>query len=97
MKLYDVGDLVRVSVDFKNLAGALADPSAITFKVRKPDQTVVIYVYGTDGELVKDAAGQYHVDVLLDQSGVYSPRFIGTGAVSASTSPVVFTARTPFV
>ena len=36
---YDIGDLVRVSVVFKDSSGVDADPTAVTLTIRKPDLT----------------------------------------------------------
>lgn len=86
-----VGTAVNVSVQFKaTISGALADPSAVSFKIRKPDKTTVTYVYGVGVELVKDAVGEYHVIVLLNQKGRWDFEYVGTGGVAVvNTSSII--------
>jgi hypothetical protein len=43
---YHVGDLVHCKGVFTNAIGSLVDPSTVTVKIRKPDDTTVSYVYG---------------------------------------------------
>jgi hypothetical protein len=38
---YDIGDRPTITATFTNLAGDLANPSAITFQTKAPDGTVV--------------------------------------------------------
>jgi len=38
---------------------------------------VTTYVYGTDSELVKDATGDYHFDVDVDEEGTWYYRIEG--------------------
>lgn len=81
---YDKNDVVRCSVEFKNTSGTLSDPSVVTFKIKNPAGTTTTYVYGTDAALVKDATGQYHIDVDIDSVGIYYYRFIGSGTLKAA-------------
>jgi len=82
--VYDVGDLVRVSAVFKNASAVATDPTAISFKYRKPSTGVVTtLVYPTDAALVRDSQGNYHVDISITEKGVWIHKFIGTGAVQA--------------
>ena len=81
--LYALGALVRVSVTFTNLAGAPADPTEVTAKIKKPDGTVTALVYGTHAALVKDDTGDYHVDIDASMEGQWFYRFEGTDAVQA--------------
>ena len=82
--VYDKGDLVRCSATFKNSAGAEIDPSAVTFKFEDPSGDATTYVYGIDIELVRDDEGDYHVDISLDESGVWSYRWESTGVGEAA-------------
>lgn len=81
---YDKGDLVRISAAFKNSALALVDPSVVTFTVNQPDGTVYAKQYGVDTEIIKDSTGNYHIDYYVIQSGIFSYRFSGAGAVTAA-------------
>ena len=82
INLYKQGQKVRCSVDFK-VNGVLTDPTTVTCKVKDPSGTVTTYVYGTDAALVKDAVGQYHVDVITDEKAEWNFRFEGTGTCTA--------------
>jgi len=82
INLYKKGQKVRCSVDFK-VADVLTDPTTVTFKSKKPSGTITTLVYGTDAAVVKDATGQYHVDVTTDEKGEWNFRFEGTGTCTA--------------
>lgn len=81
---FEVGDLVRCAGVFRDVAGALTDPATINFKYKKPDGTIVTYVYGTNGQLVKDSTGNYHVDVDANAAGTWFYRFYSTGNAQAA-------------
>jgi len=81
---YDKGDLVRISAAFKNSALALVDPNTVTFTINQPDGTVYTKQYGIGYDLVKDSVGNYHIDYYIIQSGIFSYRFSGAGAVTAA-------------
>lgn len=78
---YDIGDRPRLEVTFKDLTGALADPTAVTAKVKDPANVVTDY----NAVAVQHASlGVYYIDVDLDQSGTWFYRFDGVGTVKAS-------------
>jgi hypothetical protein len=81
MKSFSINSLVRLSAEFRNLAGDLADPTTITIKVKSEfDSSSATHSYPS-GDIVKDAVGQYHVDHLVDKPGVWNYFVQGTGAV----------------
>jgi len=82
--LYQVGDKIRLSAAFTNLAEAAQDPGGVQFKILEPDGTLTTYVYSTDVELVKDSTGNYHVDWVIDQSGRHRYRFAGVTSGQAA-------------
>lgn len=82
LSLYKNGQKVRCSVDFK-VDDVLTDPTTVTFKYKKPSGTTTTLVYGTDAAVVKDATGQYHVDVTTDEKKEWNFRFEGTGTCTA--------------
>jgi len=82
INLYKKGQKVRCSVEFK-VDDVLTDPTTVTFKSKKPTGTITTLVFGTDTAVVKDAVGQYHVDVTTDEKGEWNFRFEGTGACTA--------------
>ena len=90
INVYKKGRLVRFSAAFTNAAGTATDPTAVTFKIRSPAGTTTTYVYGTDAELVRDSAGNFHVDFAMTAAGDWAHRWEGTGAVvTAEESQVV--------
>jgi len=91
----DVGDRVKLTSynadgeGFKNTAGALTDPATVTLKVKKPDGTVTTYTYAS-AEITKDAVGRYSYQLTIDQDGVWSYRWIGTGTIVAAEEDAFF-------
>lgn len=82
---YDLGDLVRVSAAFTDVAlGGAIDPDVVKLTIKEPDATVTTYVYGTDAELIKDSIGNYHADIDADQSGTWYYRWWSTGSGQAA-------------
>jgi hypothetical protein len=92
---YDKGDLVRVSAAFTS-AGAAIDPTAVTAKYKTPAGTTTTLVYGTDGALVRDSAGNYHVDVDADEVGTWYYRFASTGTGQAASEEAFRVRATAF-
>ena len=90
IELYDLGDLVRCSAAFTNSAGTALDPTAVIVKVKAPDGTVTTYTYGTDPEVVRDSAGNYHIDVDADASGTWYYRFHATGTGQSADEAAFF-------
>jgi hypothetical protein len=63
----------------------LTDPTTLVFMFRKPnDSATTTYVWGTDAQLVRDSVGKFHVELSLDQAGIWSWRQQSTGVVTAS-------------
>lgn len=98
MELYTVGDTVRVTSTFSDLAGTNADPTTITFKYRTPAPalTTYSYVYATSTEVVKSTTGIYYVDVALTTSGEFRWRWVGAGALAAADEGPIFVEESSF-
>lgn len=79
-----IGDSRRKTVKIKNLAGALTDPSGLTFKYSIAGGTAVTLTYGTDVALVKESTGIYHVDFANNTAGVTKLYIHSTGTVQAA-------------
>lgn len=81
---HDIGDLVRLAAVFRNIAGALTDPDAVTLRILRPDGTVQVETWPPDGVIVNDAAqiGRFYADISPILVGDYWFRFEGTGAVT---------------
>jgi hypothetical protein len=90
------GELVRISCVFTDLAsGAAVDPPVVRFLFVPPGEARKTLAYGTDSEVVRSAAGAYHVDLSVDGSGVWPYRWeseekvgIAEGQVTARASAV---------
>jgi hypothetical protein len=81
---FTLGELVRVEAEFKNSSGVVADPTAVLFKYKKPDNTIIQLTYGVDVALVKDSVGNYHVDIDANQHNIWKWKFYSTGTVQAA-------------
>lgn len=95
---YISGSLVRETGNFFNIAGAAADPTAISLKYAINGGSVTTLTFAAS-QLVKDSTGVYHND--FDTTGwtgpgnaVYVLEWIGTGAVQAITNDT-FTVTVP--
>lgn len=75
----DVGDVVVISVNIKNLSNNDIDPTTLAFWLKDPSGAITQYTYGTDSELVKDSTGNYHVDYTTVRRGRHRYRFTSTG------------------
>lgn len=75
---YDIGDLARLTVTFKDIAGALTDPTAVSIVVQDPAGAET-----TPGGIVHESTGIYHYDLSVLLGGVYAYRWVATGAVQA--------------
>ena len=81
---YDVGNQVQLAAVFTNTAGAATDPTAITLRVRLPDNSVQTYTYAA-AQVVKSSTGNYYYNYTTTQYGVHYYRFEGTGALTAAS------------
>lgn len=92
--VYDKGDLVRISVTF-SVASVSTDPTTVTLKVKDPAGTVTAYTYAL-AEVARDAAGQYHKDITITETGTWRYRWEGTGAVVTAGEAYLMARPTEF-
>lgn len=78
------GQVVRAAVVFTDSGGDEVDPTGVTARIKPPSGSTLVYVHGTDAELVKDEVGEYHVDVDANLAGTWYVRFEGTGTYQAA-------------
>ncbi len=78
-----LGQGVRCSVTFTS-GGVATDPTTVTFQFLPPGGSVTTYLYGVNGQILRDATGQYHVDLTGNVVGRWALRFAATGAVTAA-------------
>lgn len=85
---YHVGDLIRASATFTSAAGTAVDPTVVLAKYKDPGGVTVSLTYGAVGSeaLVRDSAGNYHVDIDADEAGFWQYRFYSTGTGRATSA-----------
>ena len=81
---FDVGDVPRSFGEFRDAAGALADPQTVKVSVRPPSGVISTYVFGTDAAVVKDSTGKYHIDIDANASGAWAVRWFSEGTGKAA-------------
>lgn len=83
MAAYIEGCQVRVTGTFTDFAGADTDPTGVTFKIHSPSGIETTRTYGVSG-ITKTGTGVYYSDITLDEGGVWTYRWAGTGALVAA-------------
>ena len=77
MAEYTIGNLIRVSAAFTNSGGSAVDPGGVIVRACDPLGTITVYTYGVDAALIKDAVGQYHLDIEVLKEGIWFWRVEG--------------------
>ncbi len=90
---WDIGDQRRSIGAFTSAPNVPADPSAVSYFVKRPGGAVTEFAYGTDEEVVKDSTGVYHVDVTIDVAGGWSERWEGAGGAATAAGETRFQVR----
>jgi len=80
---YDIGQAVRCDVLFQTTAGVDTDPTTVTFTIRDPSGNETTYTYPPAGTIVRDAAGDYHADITIDEAGLWYYSWAGSGVLIA--------------
>lgn len=80
--LYEIGDVIRCSVEFRDLNGVLGDPDTVVFKHKDPSANIATITYPTD--IVRTAAGLYYYDLTIDEGGTWSIRWVASGTIDAA-------------
>jgi hypothetical protein len=83
MAAYIQGCQVRVTGTFTDFAGADTDPTAVTFKIHSPSGIETTRTYGVSG-ITKTGTGIYYSDITLNEGGIWSYRWVGTGSLVAA-------------
>jgi len=108
MALYDLNDSVRLgnpttapeAAAFATILGTPTDPTAVTLTILRPDRTILVYGWpsaGADGTLVRESAGRFYTELVLNQAGVWRYRIEGTGAVVAAAAGTLTVARSTVI
>jgi len=81
MNIYDIGDLVRLTGEFKDKAGAKTDPTSLTLTIRPSFGAVVTK---TMAQVNDDGTGLFSYEFVPDKAGLWHYRWVGTGSVAAA-------------
>jgi hypothetical protein len=84
----------RLDVEFRNIAGNLADPTTVTIRVTTPSGVTTEYPVPP---VVKESTGKFYYDATINEAGKWLYRGIGTGAVEAAAEHVLFVEPSDFV
>lgn len=90
---HQIGDAVRIHTEtfpFELENGTDTDPTVTTFYMSEPDGVETAYVYLTDGQLTRSAAGKFSVTWTIAKIGRHEWRWKGTGAVTAADTGVFY-------
>jgi uncharacterized protein YfaS (alpha-2-macroglobulin family) len=79
-----VGDAVRVEIATRDIAGNLADPTALAVTVQDPDGTTA------PATVIRTSTGLYYFDLDLAKAGTYAYRAVATGQNQAVGEGGVF-------
>ena len=81
---YELGNVLRVTGTFRNLAGTAVDPTVVKFRYRAPGQDAVTLTYPDNAALVKAGTGIYYYDIDLSAAGTWFYKFFSTGTNQAA-------------
>ena len=86
---YDIGDRPVVTAVFSDVRGGTGVSTAVTFTVRKPDNTVVTYS-SPHAQIASGGTNRWKLTMsTLDQSGTYYVRAESTAGLQAAEEVAV--------
>lgn len=91
------GQAIASPVAAFKTGGAAIDPTAVTLTIQRPDGTQLVYGWpapGADGPLIRESAGRFYADVVIDQSDRWRCFMRGTGNVAAAAETSLYVQRT---
>lgn len=89
-----VGDTVRLKNTFK-VAGTVTDPTTVALVVTDPSLVATTYTWA-GAEVTKASTGVFYRDVTVDEAGLWTYKFTGTGT-AADVVTRTFTVQTAAV
>ena len=92
-----IGAGARIRLDAATAEGLPIDPDVVRVKVMTPAGTVTTYTYGNGPDVVRDALGQYHLDVPLDKSGRWHWRWETDAPQTANAEGQISVAKSRFI
>ena len=84
--VYDVGDGIRLTANF-TVNDVATNPSSVVLKVTDPSGNAGTSTPSNSG------TGAYLKDIVVDEEGIWYPRWVGTGAVVAAAEGHLFVRR----
>lgn len=77
---YGVGARVRIDAEFRDLDGALTDPTTITVTFWDPSGNATT----STSSWTNSSVGVYYLDLTTDEDGTWYYKWVGAGAVIAA-------------
>lgn len=77
MSAYNLGQSVKLYVDFTDANGAAANPTTVRCKVQKPDGTEATYTSASSPAVTNPSTGRFQLILSADQSGMWTYRWEG--------------------
>lgn len=84
LNVYDVGDLLPITITFTTSTGQAVNPSTVSFQYSKPDGTEVTKTYPGDTEITRTSTGVYTMSLSIDTAGPWYYRWFSTGTGQAA-------------
>lgn len=85
MKKHDLGSLVRVTAEFRDVeTRTLLDPDEVNLSILSPSNVLTTYTYNSGDEVIKDDVGIYYSDISAEEDGRYYYRWWSTGIGQAA-------------
>lgn len=90
MSHFVVESNLRFSVTITDFGGTLVDPGALRLELTPPSGSKITKVYGTDSELIKDAVGTYHCDLVISgPGGEWKWKWVSTVSAAGADQGIV--------
>lgn len=75
-----IGDKVRLSCKWWDMDGEPADPTTVELQIESRDGVMKLTV--ESGDVIREEEGHYYYNLLLETSGRWKWRWVGTGAAA---------------
>jgi hypothetical protein len=88
---FNRGETVDLEAEYFDKNGAHSDPDQLSLEVVDPSDVKTTYVFGADGNFIRDSLGTFHRDITAATKGRWTWAFIGvTGTRTVVTDGVFF-------
>ena len=81
---YDVGDIVRLSATYTDTGGTPANPTTVFFVYERPSGSFSTET-STGVNVANPTVGSFHLDIDIDEPGLWEYRVTSAGSIQAST------------